>query len=213
MRCEQPADLEVRGDLMVMSGNYKGVRDLNEDGEAEPRLDVVDSELETDLAIMILSARDGRPLRVWTAPGPGNDWANAVAFLPNEPALLVTGAIQLTADFTGDGEHGEGWIVCENLGDLYVAQYRLPEPVETPNEILLDVSLARREGELRATLMWSGATTDRIDVYRGDERIATVKNDGSHTDVIPQDGAAPPYRYRVCDRGSSRCSATWKGGR
>jgi len=209
---EQPADLEVRGDLMVMSGNYKGVRDLDEDGKAEPRLDVVDSEKETDLAIMILSARDGRLLSVWTAPGPGNDWANAVAFLPNEPAFVFTGAIQLTADFTGDGEHGEGWIVCENLGDLYVAQYRLPESVDTPDEILLDVSLARREGELRANLTWSGATTDRIDVYRGDERIATVKNDGSHTDVIPRDGVSPPYRYRVCDRGSTRCSATWEGG-
>jgi hypothetical protein len=50
-----------------------------------------------------------------------------VAFLPNRPALLVTGAIQLTADFTGDGEAGEGWIVCENLGDLFLAQYQLPE--------------------------------------------------------------------------------------
>jgi hypothetical protein len=36
----------------------------------------------------------------------------------------VTGAIQLTADFTGDGKDGEGWIVCENLGDLFLAQYR-----------------------------------------------------------------------------------------
>ena len=125
---EMAADLEVRGDIMAMSGNYKGVRDLDEDGEVERVDRTVDPSLETDLAIMILSARDGRPVHVWTAPGPGNDWANAVAFLPNEPSLLVTGAIQLTADFTGDGEAGEGWIVCENLGDLFVAQYRLAEP-------------------------------------------------------------------------------------
>jgi hypothetical protein len=187
---ERPADMEVRGDQIVISGTYKGVRDLDEDGRAEPRLDVVDSSLESDLAIMILSAQDGRPLRVWTAPGPGNDWANAIAFLPNQPALLVTGAIQLTADFTGDGEHGEGWILCDNLGDLYVAQYRLPEGgerAEPPSEIRLDVRMGQHEGEVRANLTWSGARSDRIDVYRNGERIA--------------------------EAGSDRCSAMWEGGR
>jgi len=124
---EMPADLEVRGEIIALSGNYKGVRDLDEDGTAERVDRTVDPALESDLAIMLLSSRDGRPVHVWTAPGPGNDWANAVAFLPNEPALLVTGSIQLTADFTGDGETGEGWIVCENLGDLFVAQYRVGE--------------------------------------------------------------------------------------
>jgi hypothetical protein len=124
---EMPADIAVQGGYIVLSGNYKGVRDLDEDGTAERVDRTVDPSLETDLAILILSAEDGRPERVWTAPGPGNDWANAVAFLPNEPALVVTGAIQLTADFTGDGEAGEGWALCENLGDIFFAQYRLGE--------------------------------------------------------------------------------------
>ena len=125
---ERAGDLEVRDGLVALAGSYTGVRDLDEDGQPEPRLDVVDSSRESDLAILILSAADGRPIRVWTAPGPGNDGANAVSFLPNERSLLVTGAIQLTADFSGDGEDGEGWIKCENLGDVFVAQYRLPEP-------------------------------------------------------------------------------------
>jgi hypothetical protein len=218
---EQPADMEVRGDIIAMSGNYKGVRDLDEDGQAERVDRTVDPSLESDLAIMILSARDGRPVRVWVAPGPGNDWANAVAFLPNESSLLVTGAIQLTADFTGDGEAGEGWIVCENRGDVFVAQYRLAErPTEDgadrpepSREIRLDASMAEREGRVQATLAWSGATGDRIEVYRNGDLIATVANDGSHTDVIPRERVSPPYRYRVCEAGSTMCSATRESSR
>ena len=210
------ADLEVRGDMIVMSGQYKGVRDLDEDGQDERVDRTVDPTLETDIAIMILSARDGRIERVWTAPGPGNDWANAVVFLPNEPLLLVTGAIQLTADFTGDGEAGEGWIVCENLGDIYVAQYRLPEVPdagqvqrpEPPPVIELAASLVEREGEFQSNLTWTGTTGTQVDVYRNGTLIATVSNGGSYADVIPRGQLAPPYRYRVCEAGSTTCSAT-----
>lgn len=136
---EMPADIEVRGGQIALSGNYHGVRDLDEDGTAERVDRTVDPTDETELAILILSAEDGRPQRVWIAPGPGNDWANAVAFLPNEDALVVTGSIQITADFTGDGEAGEGWVVCENRGDIFFAQYRLgefsaEERVEEPRE-------------------------------------------------------------------------------
>lgn len=132
---ERLADFEVRSDIVILSGSYKGVRDLDEDGKPEVRREKVDPNSETDLAILIVSTEDGRPVRVWTAPGPGNDAATGIAFLPGQRSVLVTGAIQLTADFTGDGEFGEGWIVCENLGDIFVAQYRLPEPPpERPRE-------------------------------------------------------------------------------
>lgn len=227
---EQPADIEVLGGLIALSGHYKGVRDLDEDGVPERVDRTVDPSLEWELAILILSTDDGRPERVWTAPGPGNDWAHAVAFLPNEPALVVTGAIQLTADFTGDGEAGEGWAVCENLGDVFFAQYRLgerradhlatsPEEREAdpeerpqePSEIGFEASLAEREGRLEADLVWSATTTDQIEVYRNDELVATVANGGSHIDVIPR-GTARPYRYRVCEVGTTRCSASVEAG-
>ncbi len=214
---ERPADVEVRGQLIALSGNYKGVRDLDSDGVNEPVLTKVDPSLETDLAIMLLSVHDGHAHRVWTAPGPGNDWANAVAFLPGENSLLVTGAIQLTADFTGDGENGEGWIVCENLGDVFVAQYQLPEPptpAEAPrSEIVLTAALAERETELYADLTWSGATSALVDIYRHGTLIATVANSGSHSDLIQRGEVARPYRYRVCQAGTQVCSATWSSQR
>ena len=42
------------------------------------------------------------------------------------------------------------------------------------------------------------------------ELIATVSNDGSYTDDSPRDRVSPPFRYRVCEVGSTTCSATWE---
>jgi len=225
-----PADLEIRGDQIALSGNYTGVPDLDEDGTPEPADRTVDPALETDLAILILSGEDGHPVRVWTAPGPGNDVASAVAFLPGEPSLVATGSIQITADFSGDGERGEGWVVCENRGDVFFAQYRLPEVVtelraeapraeprepareepgeETTREITFQAALAEREGRLEADLVWSGISGAQVDIYRKGVLIATVANDGTHTDVIERGQVRRPYRYRVCAAGTQTCTAT-----
>jgi hypothetical protein len=106
-----------------------------------------------------------------------------VAFLPNRPALLVTGAIQLTADFTGDGEAGEGWIVCENLGDLFLAQYQLPESVG-------NAGVARTEPvrEISSRWRWPSASA-------GD---AGVVGCGGRT------GRRVPERRAGSDRGEQR---------
>jgi hypothetical protein len=196
---EAPADMAVRGGRIVLSGNYHGVRDLDEDGEAERVDRTVDPEDETDLAVLILSAEDGAPERVWTAPGPGNDWANAVAFAPGEPALYVAGSIQLTADFTGDGEFGEGWAVCENLGDVFFAQYRLDEA------FTLEAVGAELEGHIEGGLSWSGSSAARVDVYRNGDLITTTENSGAFTDTIER-GVRGPWDYRVCEAGTQVCS-------
>lgn len=217
-----PSDFEVRDGWIVVTGNYTGVPDIDEDGVPEPADRTVDPELETDLAILVIRAEDGRPERVWTAPGPGNDVASAVAFLPGESAVVVTGSIQITADFTGDGERGEGWVVCENRGDVFFAQYRLPgplveipaeeprgeEPPEEPEEIGLEAALAERDGRLEADLSWSGIASAEVDIYRKGALVATVPNDGTHTDVIVRNQVQRPYDYRVCAAGTTTCSPT-----
>lgn len=122
-------DVTTDGQRLVLSGFYRGARDLDEDGEVEPHSS--DGKRKSDLAILIVSAT-GQPESVWTAPGPGNDQVRAAAFLPGRPILYVTGFVQLTADFSGDGETDEGWIRCDALGDLIVARYRLVD--RTPND-------------------------------------------------------------------------------
>jgi hypothetical protein len=210
---ETPSDLEVRGGRLALSGSYRGLRDLDEDGVPEMRLEAPDlADRESDLAVMILSAEDGSLERVWTAPGPGRDGASSVAFSPTEPALYVAGSIQLSVDFTGNGELDEGWVECDNLGDIFFAQYRLPEPMvelvpeETPSEIVLAARLTEREERHVAELTWSGITAQQIEIYRNDVLVTTVANGGSHSDIIPRQGVSRPYLYRVCGAGTSTCS-------
>lgn len=124
---EQPMDLHVKGNKMLVTGAYHGVRDIDEDGSLEPSDTTVHPSLENELAVLVLSTT-GEPELVWTAPGPGHDIAAAVTFMPTSPDIFVTGYLQLTADFSGVGDSGVGWRECESLGDLYVARFRLPIP-------------------------------------------------------------------------------------
>jgi hypothetical protein len=209
---ETPADLAIRGNRVLVPGNYHGVRDLDEDGEAERVDQTVDASLETDMAILILSTDDGRPEGVWTAPGPGNDWANAVAFQPKDASVYITGSIQLTADFTGDGEFGEGWVVCENLGDVFFAQYRLhieeERVAEVPREeVTLTATGRELEGTIEGSLAWTGLTSAEVDVYRNDRFLLTTANDGEHINNIAR-GTPGPWSYRVCEAGTQVCSNT-----
>ena len=108
----------------VLSGFYRGARDIDEDGAMERHHS--GGERDSDAAILVVSA-EGRPERVWTASGPGNDQARAAVFPPGQSILYVTGFLQVAADFTGEGEYEEGSIRCDALGDLFIARYDLGE--------------------------------------------------------------------------------------
>ncbi|MDX1394390.1 MAG: hypothetical protein R3195_08365 [Gemmatimonadota bacterium] len=110
------------GDRLALSGYYRGPRDIDEDGRPEPH--DPDPERESEIAVLIL-AGDGAIEDAWTAVGPGNDQARAAVFLPERPIVYVTGFVQLTADFSGDGVNDEGWVRCDALGDVFVARYEL----------------------------------------------------------------------------------------
>jgi serine protease len=60
-------------------------------------------------------------------------------------------------------------------------------------------------GRRRADLSWSGATSNRVDIYRNGALIATPRNNGFYTDRI---GGRPPgtFTYQVCNRGTNTCS-------
>ena len=54
-------------------------------------------------------------------------------------------------------------------------------------------------------MSWTGATSNRIDVYRNGALIVTTRNDGFYTDRI---GGPPPgtFTYKVCNGGTNTCS-------
>jgi hypothetical protein len=115
-------DVAVGEGRFALSGFYRGDRDLDEDGTVETH--ATDQTGESEMAVMLVSD-DGHPEIAWTAPGPGNDQARAAIFIPGQPHLAVTGFVQLTADFSGNGERDEGWIRCDARGDLFYARYLL----------------------------------------------------------------------------------------
>ena len=124
---EIAADIETDGERIIVPGGYHGVLDLDDDGIPE-RVDhrSEDEDFNSEMGILVVSAADGEPELAWTAPGPGKDQANAAWIVPGSTTVYVTGFLQLTADFTGDGEDGEGWVQCGALGDLFFAKYELP---------------------------------------------------------------------------------------
>ena len=78
-------------------------------------------------------------------------------------------------------------------------------PTPTPGQIMLSARGYLVNGRRRADLTWSGATSNRVDIYRNGALIATPRNDGFYTDRI---GGRPPgtFTYQVCNRGTNICS-------
>jgi hypothetical protein len=52
---------------------------------------------------------------------------------------------------------------------------------------------------------WSGATSNRVDIYRNGALIVTTRNDGFYTDRIGGHGPGT-FTYQVCNAGTGTCS-------
>ncbi len=90
----------------------------------------------------------------------------------------------------------------------------IPTPTPAPPSQFILVVTARAAGPNRfADLTWSGAASVNVDVYRGDDVVATTPNDGAYTDKPPK--TTTSAKYKVCEAGTQVCSneatATWLG--
>ncbi len=75
-----------------------------------------------------------------------------------------------------------------------------------PSDISLSVNGYKVKGTKRVDLSWSGTTATNVDIYRNGSVIATTANSGSYTDAIGGKGGGS-YTYKVCEAGTSSCSA------
>lgn len=57
----------------------------------------------------------------------------------------------------------------------------------------------------QVTLAWSGASSNPVDINRDGAKLTDTPNDGDYVDK--QVAAATTYRYRVCNLGTTTCSA------
>lgn len=75
------------------------------------------------------------------------------------------------------------------------------------SDIQLSVSAYKVKGGLqKADLSWSGTSVAEVDVYRGGAILTRTANDGAYTDHINNKGGGS-YTYKVCEAGTTTCSA------
>jgi subtilisin family serine protease len=81
-----------------------------------------------------------------------------------------------------------------------------PPPPPPADDITLSASTYKVKGLQHTDLSWAGATGTSVDVFRNGSKIATTANSGAYTDNIGSKGSGS-YTYRVCEAGTSTCSA------
>ena len=78
--------------------------------------------------------------------------------------------------------------------------------VSAPSAVTLSARGYKVKGIMKADLVWSGATSTNVNVYRNGTRIVMdTANDGAHTDSLGKGGGT--FTYKVCEAGTSVCSA------
>jgi PKD repeat protein len=67
---------------------------------------------------------------------------------------------------------------------------------------------ATKTSSKTAALRWSGATGANVDVYRDGARVTTTANDGAWDDRFSTSQLRRTHSYKVCQAGTTTCSAT-----
>jgi hypothetical protein len=78
-------------------------------------------------------------------------------------------------------------------------------PTPTPRPIQLRAQKKKIQGINTVRLLWRGATSTNMDVYRNGVLVATTANDGQYDDSTGDTGQAQ-YMDRVCEAGTQTCS-------
>jgi hypothetical protein len=115
-------------------------------------------------------------------------------------AVLPLGTNTITASITDSG----GMTTTKQIA-VTIAATTSTSTSSSP--ISLSANGYKVKGLDKATLNWSGISTTAADVYRNGSKIASLSNTGSMTDNINRKGSGT-YSYKVCNAGSSTCSAT-----
>lgn len=79
-------------------------------------------------------------------------------------------------------------------------------PPPPPASITLTASGKKQKGTPTVTLAWSGATSTSVDIFRNGSKLTTTANDGAHTDTMSK-GTSGTFTYKVCEAGTTTCSA------
>jgi subtilisin family serine protease len=74
-----------------------------------------------------------------------------------------------------------------------------------PDGITLTATSYKIRGVVQVDLAWTGATSEQVDIFRNDSKIATTANSGSYSDATGLKGGGS-LTYQVCEAGTTICS-------
>jgi hypothetical protein len=114
---------------------------------------------------------------------------------PSFQKVLSAGSHTVTARVTDSSGAG-----AEARVDLTI---EATAPIQ--NGIAVGVTAYKVKGWQKVDLIWSGATSPSVDIYRDGTKIATTVNPGRYTDAIGKKGSGT-YTYIVCEAGTATCS-------
>jgi hypothetical protein len=140
---------------------------------------------------------DGRP-----NPTPTTTWSRVSG--PGTVTFADPSAVDTQASFSTAGTYVLRLTAFD--GELSAADDTTVVVNDAPSGILLSARGYKVKGKQRVDLTWSGAAGANVDVFRNDAKLVTTANDGAYTDNINKNGSGS-YRYRVCEAGTSTCSA------
>jgi hypothetical protein len=160
----------------------------------------------------------------WTTQGGDFSGTVSASQLVGDIGQYVWSSVQMVADvqsWLDNPASNFGWLV---LGDestsptskrfdtrestsppVLTIEYAAPTPTPTPGPITLSAQQRKVNGINTVRLTWSGATSNRVDIYRNNAPLARVRNTGTYTDSTGDTGRAQ-YTYQVCEAGTQTCS-------
>lgn len=97
--------------------------------------------------------------------------------------------------------------VTDNDGATGTTSQNVSVSVDSSAGITLKATGKQNKVWLIVDLVWSGANSPNVDIYRNnfETPIITTANDGTYTDKISNTGSAT-YIYQVCEAGTNSCS-------
>ena len=126
-----------------------------------------------------------------TLPGPGR---NTDSFTDSGLSAATT-YIYRVAAYNGAGS------------SAWSAQASATTADNSGGPLSLSVIGYKLKGVHHADLAWSGGNTTEVDIYRDQQLVATVPNNGNYTDNIgTKGGGNHTYSYDVCERATTTCS-------